>query len=370
MEQARQELAPRQVAGGAEQHHHVRAERRDQRRVDVGRIRTHRVEPPRRCVEHACTEPVRVGWASSRWMNTQATRAGRPFTGFRIVGHQCGRWTSGARARSPRHGQRVRFEVHLGRRAVVGKVMLGQTARGRMGKVVDDLDVARHLERGELFRDERVELVHVDGPAGSGDDERLHVFFRQVRRHADHRGFGDVGMAFERRLDLGRRQVLAPAAQHLLLASDERVGVVGVGGDQVAGAQPAVVHDRRGLVRHLVVAAHDHRVAQLQLAGAAEVDLRRRRHRARARRSRDRAAGVDGPTRASRTGACRVSRSIRRVTRRAHTRTRSRYRTALPSARDAPAPATGRCNSDAAGCRRRRSARAGASGSRASLRSS
>ena len=39
VEQPGQELAAGEVAGGAEQHHHVRAQRRDQARVDVGRVR-------------------------------------------------------------------------------------------------------------------------------------------------------------------------------------------------------------------------------------------------------------------------------------------------------------------------------------------
>ena len=102
--------------------------------------------------------------------------------------------------------------------------------------------------------------------AGRGNDERLHVLFRQLRRHADDRGFGDVGMAFEHGLDLGRREVLAPPADHFLLAPDERVRAVAVVDDEVAGAQPTVDEHRGGLLRHLVVAAHDRGVAQLELA--------------------------------------------------------------------------------------------------------
>jgi hypothetical protein len=48
---------------------------------------------------------------------------------------------------------------------------------------------------------------------------------------------------------------------------------VGVRLDEVARAQPAVVHDRRGLVGHLVVAPHDRRVAQLELADLADGHL-------------------------------------------------------------------------------------------------
>jgi hypothetical protein len=41
VEQPGQELAPGQIAGGAEQHHDVRTQRRDQARIDVGGLGTH-----------------------------------------------------------------------------------------------------------------------------------------------------------------------------------------------------------------------------------------------------------------------------------------------------------------------------------------
>ena len=175
-------------------------------------------------------------------------------------------------------------------RAVSRELVLRQPVGRRVRQLGDDLDVARHLERGELLARERVQRGEVGRTPGRGDDERLHVFLRQVRRHADHGRLGDVGMAFERGLDLGGRQVLAAAADDFLLATEERVGLVGVDAHEVAGAQPAVDDHRRGLLRHLVVAAHDHRVAQLELARLAR---RRRpdRRRSRARRSRDPSTG-------------------------------------------------------------------------------
>ena len=150
--------------------------------------------------------------------------------------------------------------------------MLGEPVGGRVRELGDDLDVAGHLERGEVLARERVERSEVGRPAGRGDDERLHVFFRQVRRHADHRRLGDVGMTLERGLDLGRRQVLAAAADHFLLAADERVRLVVVDAHEVAGPQPAVDDHGRGLLGHLVVAAHDRRVAQLELADLPHAD--------------------------------------------------------------------------------------------------
>ena len=144
--------------------------------------------------------------------------------------------------------------------------MLGQPVGGGVRQPRDDLDVARHLEPGELLPRERVHGSEVGRAAVGRYDERLHVFLGQVGRHADHRGLDDVGMAFEHLLDLGGRQVLAAPADHFLHAAEEREGLVGVDPHEVAGLEPAVHDHRRRLFGHLVVAAHDGGVAQLELA--------------------------------------------------------------------------------------------------------
>ena len=60
--------------------------------------------------------------------------------------------------------------------------------------------------------------MSIDRP-GAGQEERLDVFLRQLRRNAhDHQGFGHVGVQFDRGLDLGRRTGSRPAADHFLLA--------------------------------------------------------------------------------------------------------------------------------------------------------
>ena len=122
--------------------------------------------------------------------------------------------------------------------------------RRRVRQLVDDLDVARHLERASCSRANAApRRISTGGAARRGNDERLHVLLRQLRRHADHRGLGDVGVALEHGLDLGGRQVLTAPADHFLLAADERVRAVVVVDDEVAGLQPTVDEHRRGLRR-------------------------------------------------------------------------------------------------------------------------
>ena len=76
MEQPGQQLAPGQVAGRAEQHHDVRAQRRDQARVDVDSDQSACAGPPRRCVRPGCTEPFTSGLRpSERWVNSRVLPA-------------------------------------------------------------------------------------------------------------------------------------------------------------------------------------------------------------------------------------------------------------------------------------------------------
>jgi hypothetical protein len=117
----------------------------------------------------------------------------------------------------------------------------------------------------------RVQPSDVDRAVGCGDDERLHVFFRQRGRHAHHGGLRDVGVAFEHPFHFRGREVLTPPADHFLPTPDEGVRAVAVVAHEVAGLQPPVDDDGRGLLGHFVVAAHDCGVVQFELA-----DLSRR----------------------------------------------------------------------------------------------
>ena len=77
-------------------------------------------------------------------------------------------------------------------------------------------------------------------------------------------------MRVEHVLDLQRREVLAPAAEHLLAAAREGVRPVRVHGGQVAGAQPAVGRPDRGRLRwHPPVPGGEHRIPEQDLPGLA-----------------------------------------------------------------------------------------------------
>jgi hypothetical protein len=148
-----------------------------------------------------------------------------------------------------------------------GQPVLGHPRGRRARQLADELPVAGHLERGETLGGERPQFVKGHAGTGGGHNERLHVVLGQLGLHPDHRAFQHRRVRPEHLLDLERRQVLAPPAQHLLLPAHERVRAVVTGGDQVAGAQPAIVEQRGGLLRHPPVPGREHRVAQLDLAG-------------------------------------------------------------------------------------------------------
>ena len=78
-----------------------------------------------------------------------------------------------------------------------------------------------------------------------------------------------TAVAQQHRLDLERVDVLAARDDHVLGAVDHGEVAVLVGGDDVAGAVPAVDQGLGGRVGALPVAEHDVRPADPQLAGLA-----------------------------------------------------------------------------------------------------
>ncbi len=259
--------------------------------------------------------------------------------------------------RAQSRGRRV--EVDLGRGAVGRELVLGEAARGCVRKLGHHLDVARHLESRKMLTGEPVQRGHVDRPSRRGDDERLHVFLRQLGRDADDCGFGDVGMAFERGLDLGRREVLAAPPDHFLLAADERERAVVVLAHEVARAQPSVDEHRRRLLGHLVVAAHHRGVAQLELADGSGLDRAVLVDDARVVDVAEVGMLAGRAERAERARPSRPDEAVRRLRHRvaAHdleAEARSRSRAGVP------VRATDRCSRGGAGCRRRRRAPVGA----------
>src|SRR5581483_9471907 len=92
-------------------------------------------------------------------------------------------------------------------------------------------------------------------------------------RLPDRGAVHDRGVRGERLLDLARVHLEAGDDDHLLLAVDDRVVAVLVDGRDVAGVQPAVADRRLRLVGTVVVAVHELRAAQYELARLADAEL-------------------------------------------------------------------------------------------------
>ena len=147
------------------------------------------------------------------------------------------------RARRPRPGRAVpepvlphlsagRPAVRAGRRPASGSAsyssgrvaggqpVLGDPRRSACAAGRRRLPEPRHLERRQpLGRSTPAARRSRALRPGVGDDERLDLVLGQLRRDADHGDLEHVGVRRDRLLDLGRREVLAAPAQHLLLAA-------------------------------------------------------------------------------------------------------------------------------------------------------
>ena len=95
-----------------------------------------------------------------------------------------------------------------------------------------------------LMRSERVEPF-----AGLQAEKRLDVLIGELVVDADHGALGHGRVLVQHALHLPGRDVLAAAAQAVLLAAGEIEEALVVGIAEVAGAQPAVLQRRRGRVR-------------------------------------------------------------------------------------------------------------------------
>ena len=100
---------------------------------------------------------------------------------------------------------------------------------------------------------------------GARDHERADLLAHDRVGHRDARGFGDVGMGHEQRLDLLGGDVLAAADDDVLQPVDDRE-VLAVVHREVAGAEPAAVDERVGVERGVEVADEHLGTAGEQLA--------------------------------------------------------------------------------------------------------
>src|SRR4029079_17125598 len=136
--------------------------------------------------------------------------------------------------------------------------LLAHAPRRRAFEVrVAELDVPGHLVLGQPFGAVLYELGGRDRLAVHGQHVRLDLLTAQVVRHGDHRDVLYLRVRADHVLDLGRRDVLAAAADDVLLAADEVVEAALVAAGEVAGAEPALdqhLGRRLGLVE--VAAEH------------------------------------------------------------------------------------------------------------------
>ena len=82
--------------------------------------------------------------------------------------------------------------------------------------------------------------------AGREAHDRARVLAEPLVGRGDHRDLGDLRERGDRLLDLGRRDVLAAADDHVLHPVGDREEAVGVEHAHVAGAVPAVGVERVG----------------------------------------------------------------------------------------------------------------------------
>ena len=124
------------------------------------------------------------------------------------------------------------------RRSVVELVVVDEEPGAR--ELVDELDGARLLVRGDALAAPLDELVGRRARAVDEHDDRLHGLHPDVVGHADHRAVGDGRMGADRVLDLGRIDVLGRRLEHPALRRDERERAVGLEAAEVVGVVPAV----------------------------------------------------------------------------------------------------------------------------------
>src|SRR5580698_5334509 len=111
-------------------------------------------------------------------------------------------------------------------------------AQRRARQIVDEYDVARYLEAGELRRDVRFQAFGLDGTAFAPDDIGDGYFVPSWIGAPDHAAFADIGVLQQHALDLSRINVLAAGDNQVLLAVVDVEVTVGITHANVAAAIP------------------------------------------------------------------------------------------------------------------------------------
>src|SRR5690349_13894937 len=109
--------------------------------------------------------------------------------------------------------------------------------------------LTRDLEPAEMETTVALELVDVETCAGLQHDRGHHALAPAGIRHADHGRLADLRQLVDDALDLGRRDVLAAADDHVLLAVGQVQETVVVEMADVARAEPLAEEAGRRLLR-------------------------------------------------------------------------------------------------------------------------
>src|SRR6202043_2231440 len=148
-----------------------------------------------------------------------------------------------------------------GRRAWSGQQVLLQLAEGVARQGVEEADLVRDLEGGELTLAVREQGGRLEGGLGDQVGDRDLAPFGV--RAADDGGLADPGEGEERLLDLARVDVEAAGDDQLVAAAEPREWArPRILPGEVAGAEPAAAggvldEARGGLLRRLPIAAED-----------------------------------------------------------------------------------------------------------------
>src|SRR5918996_4444748 len=121
---------------------------------------------------------------------------------------------------------------------------------------VDELDRRRDLEPRQTLSTPNDNPLFGDLISRMQDDVHLYRFVAHLVRYADRSRFEDTRMAVDHRLDLGGRDVLPRALDHVLRTVHEANEPVGIDDNRVPGVEPPVPDRRRRRLRVVQIAGH------------------------------------------------------------------------------------------------------------------
>src|SRR5262245_11653829 len=143
---------------------------------------------------------------------------------------------------------------------------LEDLAGGADRQRIAELDSTRVFVGGELLAAPGEQLLLRDRRPRLAHDEGLDFLPEPLVRDADNGNERDSGMSHHHLFEFTWIHIHARPDHHVLLAVDDREVPVRIERPDIAGMEPPVPHDFSGRVRPVVVALHDVRSADHDLA--------------------------------------------------------------------------------------------------------